>query len=1705
MGDIYDEFAAAEQPSAVDLQNGPIAEPAIGPTGGTLPAPVPATPAKDIYDQFAEGKTPEDIYDQFARGEMFSPEVVEYATSPMAGVRLPATLADRYTPENAQTTEDYYAATEAQRRQQRPLDYVGVLPDTEVVNLVEANNADPNYVLTPDEYLAFQKAKDRLPVGEKVKRFGNMLGVGWQGVSEMGAAIGKDFGIDLAPYDVNGKVKAIAHTVNNFPSSGVAGAGRVALTALQYLGRGDRGWQGTDNDEWLRLIREADYQNYILDKGVALMRKELDDNPVKVPTLGTYLSGGLIERQFGKPTEGATAIVEMGLDPTNVAAGAIPAMVGKSFAGKVVRKVVASGAPRVATVVPQKVAAGVEWLTGGFLKPYRNLNMAKNAIGMGSFASMGATAPVMAAVAPWVAKIYATNLTAKMANKIFTMADDGVKFAQTVAKEGLKQAPESALKRVADNIDLPMEIRKRAAKLDANPMRKTAQFMGSLGGSAVDGAAINYALTLALTGDQDQAAASIPMGLAFGAAGRSLAPKNVADMRAYDAERMYAHVDAVGGDVEGLAQMPKDMQAEMAAWLPIYGKSGALFTPLRGEAYAKALEGAGLGASTKGAFVGSDKRVYLNLDKIASTYGFHHEMGHAIGRSQVLDGFIAEDINPFVHQLYGDNLNVIEQKYAAKFVEADTRKPATPEQIAAVIEAFDASDSGNGFQPKQWVRDEAWAETMVDASRRFDPWQIRDGANDGLGALRAVGDYLKKRGVPINSETGKVEIDSPLFGKLMGQMNDKALKRRISEYMKAHRDWLTPAMGQEPSQLNAKAKRPGFRTFSPEQFRNDPRVPLTPTPKGTLENEFLREKGGILAYKDQKEINATYKTKQQLGEDLRGRAKDVPYGSTEMGYQKSVDGTRILAGRKIEDAYLAALHSASPWEVPKISAIEKSIEQKGTVRVDNHAVGTREDGKKSHSAGPYKVKQTIASGAPTHFEARPFRFILSGADKVAPGAKRANNLLVELFDMDQFRKNAIRAQEMGLLDSFAGDLGEVWKDFNQLLDNYQNDRVGTYNIDPKRKDMLNALIGLQEIERNAKANALAAQYKFKSTVKTTRLDRITRIQEGKMDGLQFSYDKAAINAMPDTPRAAGDATQVGVEDGGRNLAVVHNISEAGLRNVMKIGGIPVPSLAIVRTDKGLFDNFGEITLIAKPDLIDPKVKSNKVFNADIYSPRYPSVETELSSKSVKSLETLLKDTDAATDGGYSGTIDAMLGTIKNEGIQSALENHPRVMLKYLQEKGVNVTLEGLDRWGKRDALRKTIQQNDEGAVEFAKWVSDLQYREGWDTKERIFDGYTYSGRKKFLAHSLDAVVRILKRDLKDGEGFNYGAPGVRAVTAKKFRSIEQIQKDRNSIVPKQEMDSVKEGVNQEFADLAEKIAPHRDLSNFSDDMKALAQGGQSNYAYLREMYPDGVPFKEMSAFLEKLKSLPTEYFEAKIQRAVQLQEFEKAVVPDSTPAEIMDMLKRSGIDVVPYKSRNTEDRARAFRQATQSNDIRFMPDNGVDAGKGVGDKRAAGVKTPQIKGVVESFQDSETGLEMKTGQPITFNYVHNPVKSPNFGDRYQQDIEPAGRFVSPISGNGGETKGYNYGQITFKSPLILEWGSGYDATGWKKRLSDAFGGKKGRALSRAIYNAGYDGIITTSALKSGVQYASETVDLRWVGENGKPRTPLPSSALDALK
>ena len=111
---------------------------------------------------------------------------------------------------------------------------------------------------------------------------------------------------------------------------------------------------------------------------------------------------------------------------------------------------------------------------------------------------------------------------------------------------------------------------------------------------------------------------------------------------------------------------------------------------------------------------------------------------------------------------------------------------------------------------------------------------------------------------------------------------------------------------------------------------------------------------------------------------------------------------------------------------------------------------------------------------------------------------------------------------------------------------------------------------------------------------------------------------------------------------------------------------------------------------------------------------------------------------------------------------------------------------------------------------------------------------------------------------------------------------------------------------------------------------------------------------------------------------------------------------------------------------------------------------------------------NEFDVRFETGLPVTFGFVRNTEKSPNFGAQYGQDIEPAGRYMQHVPDWAKPLPGWQAGIVSFRSPLVLAMTTDeffYGPNGWKARLVLVFGSRR-KALSCKLLRLGIDGIVT---------------------------------------
>ena len=124
------------------------------------------------------------------------------------------------------------------------------------------------------------------------------------------------------------------------------------------------------------------------------------------------------------------------------------------------------------------------------------------------------------------------------------------------------------------------------------------------------------------------------------------------------------------------------------------------------------------------------------------------------------------------------------------------------------------------------------------------------------------------------------------------------------------------------------------------------------------------------------------------------------------------------------------------------------------------------------------------------------------------------------------------------------------------------------------------------------------------------------------------------------------------------LIAVHNKDEASIMSALKLGGLPMPSIAIVKARDG-HTKYGPISLVFSKDTIDPQLfRANKVYGGDAWTPTAPRVDYPVNSKKASQVEHELHRLagDVSVAGGIFGNSAALRSMgIDNTSTRSTAE------------------------------------------------------------------------------------------------------------------------------------------------------------------------------------------------------------------------------------------------------------------------------------------------------------------------------------------------------------------------------------------------------------------------------------------------------------------
>ena len=387
------------------------------------------------------------------------------------------------------------------------------------------------------------------------------------------------------------------------------------------------------------------------------------------------------------------------------------------------------------------------------------------------------------------------------------------------------------------------------------------------------------------------------------------------------------------------------------------------------------------------------------------------------------------------------------------------------------------------------------------------------------------------------------------------------------------------------------------------------------------------------------------------------------------------------------------------------------------------------------------------------------------------------------------------------------------------------------------------------------------------------------------------------------------------------LIVQHNINETALLESDRLGGLPVPSLAVSKVDNPLL-GFGDVTLVGNPNMAKPS-GSNPVYRADAYTTRRPKPEIEVNQKAEDFAENnvtnvfkdIPKGSNVAELDGYN--VNQSIAEDLYKGFEGSSSNIP-LRAKYMIDKGL------LDpkQFETQYDITKFVRSNFTETEDYTNYITKLKkdmIASGGNAKEKLFVTYTNNGRK-YLPATLENYVKMMKKKRGAGEETTFPSMGaLRAKLTPKFKNITEVKSERNRVVSREKFEEVKNQVNLDYedllSDLSKKLPEKTDWRTSEELFEDLILNKLGTHPYSKpyEPYIDDAIKKSASELREKLKSIPTEYFEVKPQRGVGIEEFEGAIIPDNSLKSTEEILKRRGINKI-FKYGSDEERKELMKR-----------------------------------------------------------------------------------------------------------------------------------------------------------------------------------------------
>jgi hypothetical protein len=171
----------------------------------------------------------------------------------------------------------------------------------------------------------------------------------------------------------------------------------------------------------------------------------------------------------------------------------------------------------------------------------------------------------------------------------------------------------------------------------------------------------------------------------------------------------------------------------------------------------------------------------------------------------------------------------------------------------------------------------------------------------------------------------------------------------------------------------------------------------------------------------------------------------------------------------------------------------------------------------------------------------------------------------------------------------------------------------------------------------------------------------------------------------------------------KDLIALHNLTPTNLIKTLKLGGIPMPSIAVTKSEIG-HGNFGSISLVFDKNTIDPANKKNRVYSADAWTPTFPKLEYAADYEKANKIRNELQPYIDKLPNNYKDKVTSTLDTLYNnwndyggkDGFVEKFSDDHALKAAYLAKKGIEIS----------EIKTETIDKMQEQDIEISKLIAD---------------------------------------------------------------------------------------------------------------------------------------------------------------------------------------------------------------------------------------------------------------------------------------------------------------------------------------------------------------------------------------------------------------